>query len=73
LLTLPALAVSVAVCDEVTAATVAVKLAVEAPEVTEMLDGTVTDELLLESDTLTPPLGAAPLNVTVQESVPEFV
>jgi hypothetical protein len=46
----------VAVCDEVTAATVAVKLADEAPEVTETLDGTVTDELLLESDTLRPPL-----------------
>jgi hypothetical protein len=52
---------------------VAVKLADEAPEVTETLDGTVTDELLLESDTLRPPLGAAPLNVTVQESVPAAV
>lgn len=69
-LTLPAVAESVSVCDEVTAATVAEKLALVAPELTVTLDGTVTDEPLLESETVTPPLGAAPLNVTEHESVP---
>jgi len=73
LLTLPAEAVKVAVCAEVTAETAAVKLAVVAPEATLTEAGTATDELLLASETLTPPLGAAPLNVTVQASVPAEV
>ena len=73
LLVLPEVAVSVAVCDEVTAATVALKPALVDPEATATLDGTVTEELELDSDTLKPPLGAAPLNVTVHESLPAAV
>jgi hypothetical protein len=36
-------------------------------------DGTETALLLLESETDTPPVGADPVNVTVQESVPDPV
>jgi len=73
LLTLPAEAVKVAVCAEVTAETAAVKLAVVAPEATVTEAGTATEVLLLASETAWPPLGAAPLNVTVQASVPAAV
>ncbi len=68
--TLPAVAVSVAVCAELTAETVAVKLAVVAPAGIVAVAGSVTDALLLDRLTLSPPVGAAPLSVTVQESVP---
>jgi hypothetical protein len=73
LLVLPAVAVRVAVWEEVTAETVAVKLTFEAPNGTETLEGTVTDELLLERATLKPPLCAVPVNVTVHEPVPAAV
>ena len=73
LLTLPAVAESVSVCDEVTAATVAVKLALLAPEATVTLEGTVTADPLLDKETVIPPLDAAPLSVTVHESVPAAV
>jgi hypothetical protein len=60
----------VADCDVLTAATVAVNAAVVAPEATVTVDGTVTDELLLPSVTVSPPLAAAVFRVTVQLSVP---
>jgi hypothetical protein len=45
---------------------VTVKVAVLAPDETVTLEGTCAAEvLLLLSDTLAPPVGAAPLNVTV--------
>lgn len=66
----PAVAVTMAVCAEVTAATVAVKLALVDPDATVTLLGTVTALLLLARPTEIPPLGAAPLNVTVHASVP---
>jgi hypothetical protein len=68
--TLPALAVRVAVCAVLTDETVAANLALLAPAATVTEAGTVTALLLLERLTLNPPLGAAALNATVQESVP---
>lgn len=62
-------AVSVAVCAEVTEATVAVKTALVAMLETVIVAGTVTAALLLARVTTSPPLGAAALNVTVQLSV----
>jgi hypothetical protein len=50
--------------------TVAVKLAVVAPEATVTEAGTVTAELLLARPTANPPLAAATFSVTVQLSVP---
>ena len=50
--------------------TVAVKLAVVAPEATVTEAGTVTAELLLAMPTGNPPLAAATFSVTVQLSVP---
>jgi len=70
LATLLALAVRVAVWAVVTEETVAVKAAVVAPAATVTEAGTVTDELLLARFTVNPPLGAAALSATVQESVP---
>ena len=67
---LPAVAVTVAVCADETAATVAVKLAEVAPAATVTEAGTVTAELLLASVTARPPVGAAAVSVTVQASVP---
>lgn len=49
---------------------VAVNVAVVAPEATVTDAGTVTDPLLLESETAAPPLGAPCDNVTVQVVVP---
>jgi hypothetical protein len=66
----PALAVRVAVCAVLTDETAAVKLAVVEPEATVTVAGTVTALLLLARLTLNPPLGAAALSATVQESVP---
>ncbi len=68
--TLPELAVRVAVCAVLTEETVAVKLVVVEPAATVTEAGTVTDELLLARLTVKPPLGAAALSATVQESVP---
>ena len=67
---LPALAVSVAVCVELTAETVAVNLALVRLAGTITIAGTTTDELLLARLTLIPPLGAAPFSETVHESDP---
>ena len=73
LVTPPALAPSVAVCEEETHDTVAAKLALVAFAGTVTDTGTVTAESLLDNLTLSPPLGAAALNVTVQASVPDPV
>jgi hypothetical protein len=70
LATLLALAVRVTVWAVVTEETVAVKAAVVEPAATVTEAGTVTDELLLARLTANPPLGAAALSATVQESVP---
>ena len=60
----------VAVCDELTDATAAVKLALvkDAAIVTEA--GTVTAELLLAKVTASPPVGAAAVKLTVHASDP---
>jgi hypothetical protein len=68
--TVPALAVRLAVCTVETADTLAVNWAVVAFAATRDADGTVTATLLLDKATLKPPVGAAPLIVTVQRSVP---
>jgi hypothetical protein len=65
-----AFADNVAVCEEATAATVAVKPALVAPAATVTDAGTLTDPLLLPNVTVTPPVGAAALSATVQLSVP---
>jgi hypothetical protein len=66
----PAVALSVAVELELTADTVAVKPALVAPEATVTEAGTATELLVLDSDTVSPPDGAAPVRVTVHGSVP---
>jgi hypothetical protein len=67
---LAALAVSVAVCADVTAETVAVKPTLDALAGTIAVAGAVTAELLLARLTVNPPLGAAPFSETVHESDP---
>lgn len=67
--TLFALAVKVTACDAVTEAAVAINAALVAWAGTIIVAGKPTAELPLERFTLTPPLGAAALRVTVQESV----
>ena len=69
----PALAVSVTACAVETDDTVAVNPALVALAGTTTVTGTVTAALLLVKDTLTPPLPAGPLSVTVQASVPDPV
>jgi hypothetical protein len=64
------LAVRVAVAAVLTEETVAVKLALEAPDATVTAAGTVTAELLLARLTANPRLAAAAFSVTVQLSVP---
>ena len=64
----PVCAVSVADCALLTAATVAVNVALLAAAGTRMELGTVTALLLLTSDTFTPPVGADPDKVTVHAS-----
>jgi hypothetical protein len=64
-----ALAVSVTACAVVTADAVAVNVALVAPEATVTDAGTVTAELLLDSATAKPPLGAADVSVAVHASV----
>ena len=51
--------------DAVTALVLTVKVALVAPAATVTLEGTRAAPLLLESATVAPPAGAAPLNVTV--------
>src|SRR6267142_2427096 len=51
--------------EEVTALVLTVNVALVAPAGTVTLDGTVATPLLLESSTCAPPVGAAPLSVTV--------
>ena len=65
-----ALAPRVAVCAVETEAAVAVKLALVAPAATVTVEGTVTAAFPLVRLTAWPPVGAAALRVTVQESVP---
>ena len=66
----PVLAVRVTDCTVVTDVTVAVKLVLVALAGTTTVAGTVTAVLLLLNPTLTPPLPAAELSVTVQLSLP---
>jgi hypothetical protein len=66
----PARAVKVAVCDEVTDDTVAVKAALVALAGTVTVAGTVTAALLLARLTAIPPAGAAPVRFTLQASDP---
>lgn len=66
-------AVIVTARDVATAATLAVKLTLLFPEGTVTYAGTFTALLLLVRATLMPPLGAVPLRVTVQSSVPDPV
>ncbi len=68
--TVPALAVRVAVCAVLTGETVAVNVALLAPAATVSVAGTDTALLLLARLTPNPLLGAAALSATVQESVP---
>lgn len=70
LLTPPDEAVSVSVCVAVTAATLAVNAALVDPAETVTLDGMVTADPLLESETTRPLPDAALVKVTVQVSVP---
>lgn len=70
MVTLPADAVNVTVCDVVTADTVAVKPTLDAPPGTVTLAGTATAVLLLDRLTARPPVLAARVSVTVQASVP---
>ena len=67
----PWVAVNVTVCEALTAATVAEKVALFAPEGTVNEAGTVMAGPLLARATASPVLGAAPVNVTVQLSIPE--
>jgi hypothetical protein len=57
--------VRVAETEEVTEPVVTVKVALALPAATVTEAGTVAAALLLESETETPPVGAAPLSVTV--------
>jgi hypothetical protein len=70
---LPALAVSVTAWAVVTEATVDVNPALVAPAATVTVAGRVTAALLLARLTLRPPVGAAPVKVTVQTSLPDPV
>jgi hypothetical protein len=63
-------AVIVPVVVVVTADAVTVKVALVLPAATVTLAGTVAAELSLESETKTPPAGAAPVNVTVPVDEP---
>ena len=71
--TVPAVALRVAVVVVLTAATVAVKAALVALAATVTEAGTVTELLLLDRVTVCPPVPAAALSVTVQVSVPAWV
>lgn len=71
--TVPCVAVSVTLCDDVTDNTLAAKLALFAPDGTDTEAGTVTALLLLARVTSRPLLGAEAVNVTVQASGPDPV
>ena len=71
--TLPELAVRVTDCALVTGETVAVNPALVAVAGTVIVAGTVTAALLLERLTLSPPLAADEVSVTVHASVPDPV
>jgi hypothetical protein len=62
--------VSVAVWALRTAATVTVKVVLDAPAGTVTVDGTATFEVLVNRAIASPPLGASAVSVTVQVSVP---
>lgn len=66
----PAVAVSVVLSAELTADTVAWKVALVAPAATVTEAGTVTAELVLDNVTVSPSVPAAPLSVAVHGSVP---
>jgi len=68
--TVPWVAISVTVCEVVTADTLLTKLALVAPAATVTEEGTVITLLLLARVTDTPVEGAAEVRVTVQLSVP---
>jgi hypothetical protein len=68
-----ALAVSVAVCAELTGEKVAVKLAVVDPAATVTEAGTASAESSLERLTAKPSLAAAEFNATVQVSIADPV
>src|SRR6266404_3842515 len=57
----------VTVVEEATALVLTVNVALVAPAATVTLDGTLAAPLLLESATVAPPVGAAPLRVTVPD------
>jgi len=63
-------AVRVAICVVLTAETAAVNEEVSEPVDTTTVGGNLTAALLLDKVTSVPPLSAADLRVTVQESVP---
>jgi len=65
-----AVAAMLAVWVVLTLATVAVKVAADAPDGTVIDDGTETAALLLLNETVNPPLGAAEFKVTVHVSDP---
>jgi hypothetical protein len=67
---LPRVAVRTAVASELIVPAVALKLALLDPAKTLTVDGTVRFGLLLESPITVPPVGAAPLKLTVQADVP---
>ena len=69
MMTLPAVAVRVAVCEVETAATDAENVADEEPEAIITEVGTVTELLLLERLTAMPPVGAAAVKLTVHALV----
>ncbi len=70
---LPVVAVNVTDCALVTEAAFAVKATLVAVAGTKTELGTVTTALLAVSDTLTPPVGAEPDKLTVQESASDPV
>jgi len=65
LLTAPCVATTVPVVSTFTATDVAVKFTESAPSGTVTVAGTDRPALLLTSDTITPPAGAIPVNVTL--------
>lgn len=67
----PWVAVNVTVCEAFTEATVAAKVALFAPDGTVNEAGTLMAAPLLARATASPVLGAAPVKVTVQLSIPE--
>jgi hypothetical protein len=71
--TLPDVAVSVTACGVATGDTAAVNTVLVALAGTVAVAGTETAALLLDRLTFRPPVGAAEVSVTVQESVPDPV